>query len=235
LVLTPDTPNESFLREVDENLRRDQARDFAKKYGAWLIAAVVLFLAAVGGWLYWQQYQQKQAEAQSEQLTKIYTQIGAGQTKQAQQGLQGLESSGNSVVRTLALLTEAAIALDGNDRASALAKYNTVANDSHAPQPYRDVALIRVISLQFDQMKPEDVIAKLQPLAKPGEPWFGTAGELTAMAYIKQGNKAAAGKLFAAIAADNNAPLTLRNRSAQIAGTLGVDAVAPPPPSSQQE
>jgi hypothetical protein len=235
LVLTPDTPNESFLREVDENLRRDQARDFAKKYGGWLIAAVVLFLAAVGGWLYWQQYQQKQAEAQSEELTKIYSQIGAGQTKQAQQGLQGLESSGNSVVRTLALLTEAAVALDANDKATAIAKYNAVANDSHAPQPYRDVALIRSVGMQFDQMKPEDVISKLQPLTKPGEPWFGTAGELTAMAYIKQGNKAAAGKLFAAIAADNNAPPTLRSRSAQIAGTLGVDAVAPPSPSSQQE
>jgi hypothetical protein len=193
LVLTPDTPNESFLREVDENLRRDQARDFAKKYGGWLIAAVVLFLAAVGGWLYWQQYQQKQAEAQSEELTKIYSQIGAGQTKQAQQGLQGLESSGNSVVRTLALLTEAAVALDANDKATAIAKYNAVANDSHAPQPYRDVALIRSVGMQFDQMKPEDVISKLQPLTKPGEPWFGTAGELTAMAYIKQGNKAAAG------------------------------------------
>jgi len=235
LVLTPDTPNESFLREVDENLRRDQARDFAKKYGGWLIAAVVLFLAAVGGWLYWQQYQQKQAEAQSEELTKIYSQIGAGQTKQAQQGLQGLESSGNSVVRTLALLTEAAVALDANDKATAIAKYNAVANDSRAPQPYRDVALIRSVGMQFDQMTPEDVISRLQPLTKPGEPWFGTAGELTAMAYIKQGNKAAAGKLFAAIAADNNAPPTLRSRSAQIAGTLGVDAVAPPPPSSQQE
>jgi hypothetical protein len=235
LVLTPDTPNESFLREVDENLRRDQARDFAKKYGGWLIAAVVLFLAAVGGWLYWQQYQQKQAEAQSEELTKIYSQIGAGQTKQAQQGLQGLESSGNSVVRTLALLTEAAVALDANDKATAIAKYNAVANDSRAPQPYRDVALIRSVGMQFDQMKPEDVISRLQPLTKPGEPWFGTAGELTAMAYIKQGNRAAAGKLFAAIAADNNAPPTLRSRSAQIAGTLGVDAVAPPPPSSQQE
>jgi len=235
LVLTPDTPNESFLREVDENLRRDQARDFAKKYGGWLIAAVVLFLAAVGGWLYWQQYQQKQAEAQSEELTKIYSQIGAGQTKQAQQGLQGLESSGNSVVRTLALLTEAAVALDANDKATAIAKYNAVANDSRAPQPYRDVALIRSVGMQFDQMKPEDVISRLQPLTKPGEPWFGTAGELTAMAYIKQGNRAAAGKLFAAIAADNNAPPTLRSRSAQIAGTLGVDTVAPPPPSSQQE
>jgi hypothetical protein len=65
LVLTPDTPNESFLREVDENLRRDQARDFAKKYGALLIAAVVLFLAGILAWLYWQDHQQKQAEAQS--------------------------------------------------------------------------------------------------------------------------------------------------------------------------
>lgn len=235
MVLTPDTPNESFLREVDENLRRDQARDFAKKYGGWLIGAVVLFLAAVAGWLYWQDRQHKQAEAQSEELTKIYSQIGAGQTKQAQQALRALEDSGNSVVHALALLTEAAVALDANDRSTALTKYNAVANDSHAPQPYRDAALIRMISLQFDQMKPEDVIAKLQPLAKPGGPWFGTAGELTAMAYIKQGNKAAAGKMFAAIAADNNAPLTLRNRSAQIAGTLGVDAAAPSPQSPQQE
>ena len=235
MVLTPDTPNESFLREVDENLRRDQARDFAKKYGALLIAAVVLFLAAVAAWLYWQDRQQKQAEAQSEQLTKIYTQIGAGQTKAAQQSLQGLESSGNSVVRTLTLLTEAAIALDANDRATALGKYNAVADDSHAPQPYRDLALIRSTMLQFDKMKPEDVIARLQPLVKPGGPWFGTAGEMTAMAYLKQGNKSAAAKLFAQIAADTNAPSSLRGRSAQIAGTLGVDVGASLPHSLQQE
>lgn len=235
MVLTPDTPNESFLREVDENLRRDQARDFAKKYGGWLVAAVVLFLAGVLAWLYWQDHQQKQAEAQSEALMKIYSQIGAGQTKAAQQGLQGLESAGNPIVRTLALLTEAAVALDGNDRATALSKYNAVANDGHAPQPYRDLALIRSTMLQFDQMKPEDVIARLQPLVKPGEPWFGTAGEMTAMAYLKQGNKAAAGKLFAQIAADPSAPPSLRTRSAQIAGTLGVDAAASLPHSLQQE
>lgn len=235
MVLTPDTPNESFLREVDENLRRDQARDLAKKYGGWLIAAVVLFLAGVAGWLYWQQYQQKQSEAQSEQLMKIYTQIGAGQAKAAQPSLQGLEDAHNSVVRTLAHLTEAAIALDDNDRATALAKFNAVANDSHAPQPYRDLALIRVIGLQFDQMKPDDVISKLQPLTKPGEPWFATAGELTAMAYLKQGNKNAAGKLFAAIAADNSAPPTVRSRSAQIAGTLGADVSASLPHNLQQE
>ena len=37
----------------------------------------------------------------------------------------------------------------------------------------------------------------MQPLAKPGNPWFGSAGEMTAMALIKQGKNAEAGQLFA--------------------------------------
>ena len=36
-------------------------RDMAKAYGKWIIAAVILFLAAVGGYLYWQNRQQQQA------------------------------------------------------------------------------------------------------------------------------------------------------------------------------
>jgi hypothetical protein len=70
------------------------------------------------------------------------------------------------------------------------------------------------------------VIARLEPLAKPGNPWFGSAGELTAMAMLKQGRKADAGRLFAAVAADKQVPESIRSRAVQIAGTLGVDATA---------
>jgi hypothetical protein len=49
----PPDITDTFFREVDENLRRDNLRDFAQKYAGWLIAAVVLFLAASGGWIYW--------------------------------------------------------------------------------------------------------------------------------------------------------------------------------------
>ena len=85
---------------------------------------------------------------------------------------------------------------------------------------------MRLVSLEFDSIKPEAVIARLEPLAKPGNPWFGSAGELTAMAMLKQGRKAEAGRLFAAIAADTQVPDTIRSRVVQIAGTLGVDATA---------
>ena len=229
MALTPDTPNEVFLREVDENLRRDQMEQFAKRYGKWLIALVVLFLVAVGGYLYWQKKQQETATAQSEELMAIYNDIGSGKTDAAKKRLQPLESAGSDVVRSLALLTEAAIALDSNDRDTALAKYRTISGDKGLPEPYRNLALLRATTLEFDKLKPEEVISRLKPITKPGNPWFGSAGELTAMAYIKQGHNDEAGRLFAAIAADKQVPDTIRSRAVQIAGTLGVDASAAQP------
>lgn len=233
MALTPDTPNEAFLREVDENLRRDQAADFAKKYGKWLIAAVVLFLAGVGGWLYWQNRQQQQTAAQSEELMGVYADIATGRTRQAQIRLAPLKESGNDVIKALALLTEAAMAIERNDRSAALANYRAISEDRGMPESYRDLSLIRATALEYDSIKPEEVIARLEPLTKPGNPWFGTAGEMTAMAYLKQGQKEKAGRLFAAIAADPQVPETLRNRAVQVAATLGVEARAAAPQAAQ--
>ena len=232
MALTPDT-GESFLREVDENLRRDQLADIGKQYGGWIIAGVVLFLAAIGGWLYWQDRQVKNAQEQSETLAAIFADIAAEKTDTVPERLKPLEASDNEIVSATARLTQAAVALENNGRATALAKYREVAADDGLPQAYRDLATLRAAALEFDSLKPEQVIERLAPLTKAGEPWFGSAGELTAMAYLKQGQKAKAGKLFADIAADSQVPQTIRTRAVQLAGTLGVDATASLPTLNQ--
>lgn len=229
----PPQSSDTFLREVDENLRRDELQDFAKKYAGWLIGGLVLFLAAVGGWLYWQDRQRAESAEQSELLAETYKDVGAGQMTTVPQRLDDLAAEGGDVVRATALFAQAAVALDQNDRKLALSKYREVADDEGLAQPHRDLALLRATSLEFDSIKPEEVIARLQPLAKPGQPWFGSAGELTAMAYIKQGKKLEAGRLFAAVAADKQVPDSIRARAVQIAGTLGVDASASLPASAQ--
>lgn len=230
----PPTPNEAFLREVDENLRRDRARDFAKQYGAWLIAGVLLFLAAAGGYLFWQNQQAAKAERQVEELAQIYRDIAAGKIGQAPARLDTLAAESEEAVRASALFTRAAIAIEQRDTKLALAKYRAVADDGDMPQPYRDLALLRLTALEFDGMKPEDVIARLAPLAKPGQPWFGSAGELTGAALLKQGKRDEAGRLFGAIARDTTVPDALRARAAQVAATLGVDASAALTPTTAQ-
>ena len=112
------------------------------------------------------------------------------------------------------------------DLKTAIATYKSLAADSGLPQPYRDAALVRQTALEFDQIQPQEVISRLQALAKPGEPWFGSAGEMTALALVKQGKRAEAGQLFATIAKDNTVPSSIRDRATQLAASFGVDVSA---------
>ena len=219
----PPTATDTFLREVDENLRRDRARDFAKRYGRWLIAGVVLFLAASGGWIYWQQRQVQKSEAKVEKLSEIYKRIGTGGAAAAPQQVDALARDSDGAVRASALVTKAALSLEQNDRNAATATFREIAEDTSLPKPYRDLALMRQTALEFDALKPDQVIARLAPYAKPDSPWFGSAGEMTAAALLKQGKKQEAARLFAMLARDRNVPETLRARAVQVASSLGVD------------
>jgi len=220
----PPDITETFVREVDENLRRDQLRDFTRKYASWIVAAVVLFLVAAGGFIYWQDWQRKKNEQAVEQLAQVFTDISKGQTQTAPARLDKLSDAHAKAVRAAAQFGRAAVAINQNDTKLAIAKFKELAGDSSMPKPFRDLALIRQTALEFDSVKPDQVIKRLEPLAKPGNPWFSSAGEMTAMALIKQGKKQEAGRLFAAIAKDKTVPDQSRARAVQIAGSLGVDA-----------
>ena len=229
----PPDISDTFVREVDENLRRDRIRDFFRENGAWLVFALILFLAACGGIIWYQQHREDRAGENVEQLAQIYKDIGTGNTAKVPQQLDDLSNSSSKAVRASAMFTRAALALQQNDQKLAVSTYRTIAGDSSFPDAYRNAALIRQTALEFDQLQPQDVIARLQPLTKAGDPWFGSAGEMTALALIKQGKNKEAGQLFAAIAKDKTVPDSIRNRAIQISGTLGVDASAALGPMAQ--
>lgn len=222
----PTDPAEAFVREVDENLRRDQMADMAKSYGKWIITAVILFLGAVGGYLYWHNSQQKQASAESEAISAALDKVAAGNSKAAQEELAPLSDSSVDVTRASALLGRAALALRKNDRNTAIDLYKQVEADSGLPQPYRDLALVRRTMTEYDSLKPDEIIARLAPLSQPGKPFFGTTAEMTGMAMLAKGDRKGAGQLFARIADDKQVPQSIRSRAVQLAGSLGVDATA---------
>lgn len=224
LAITPQN-NEAFLREVDEELRRDQAMQFWSRYGRWLIGAVVLGLAIFAGVLFWQNQQKKQAGEQGEQFATVFEKLGTGDEKGAAAPLAEIAGSGIGGYRSLARFTQADVLLQKNDLKGAAAKFAEVANDSSAAKPFRDLALVRQTYAEYDTLKPQTVIDRLKPLAVKGEPWFGSAGELVAIAYLQLRRNQEAGALFGEIAKDEKAPESLRQRAVQMAGVLGVDAI----------
>ena len=214
-----------FMREVDEALREDQLKTAMTRYGVIAGIAVVGLLLALGGWLWWREHQQAVAGEQGEKYMIALDQVEAGQLAPATAALGPLVDEGPAGARAAATLMQAGIALEQGRKAEAAKLYAGIAADDAMPQPYRDLATIRAVAIDFDTLPPATVIARLKPLAVPGNAWFGSAGELVGAAYLKQGRNDLAGPLFAQIAKDPKVPESLRNRTRQMAGLLGVDAI----------
>lgn len=219
----PPTTNEEFIREVDDELRREQALTIWKRYGRWIIGLIVAGLALFAGYLWWQNDRETKRGVEGEQLSGALDDLAAGKNETAKAQLDKLVGAQSSGVAVSAKLADAALALSKGDSKNAAATYNSIAADAKLDQPYRDLALVRQTAAEFDTIKPEDVVARLKPLAAPGNPWFGSAGEMVGIAYLKMGKSDLAAAMFSAVAKDTGVPESIRERVAQLAGNSGVD------------
>ena len=214
-----------LLREVDAAVRQDQYADAAKRYGRPALAGLAIGLALFGGYLFWDSRQTAAREKDSEALVRALDQVEGGNLASSEAALNALIANGGSGAQAAARMLKAGVAMEQNKPLEAAKLYDAVAGNGEAPQALRDLATIRAVAARYDTLKPADVIARLKPLAVPGNPWFGPAGELVAMAYLDQGKSAEAGALFGAIAKHDDTPETLKSRTRQMAGLLGVDAI----------
>jgi hypothetical protein len=217
--------DEALLREVDEAYRQDQVAYLARRYGKPAAIALVLLLALFGGYLFWQSQHEAELEGQSEDLVKSLDAIEAGNYDTAAPALNRLLADGSDGAKTSARMLQAGVALRQGREGDAARIYGQVRIDGDAPEAYRQLATIREIAVNFDKMNKAEVVTRLKPLAVPGNAWFGSAGELLAMAYLEQGRRDLAGPLLSQIAKDDDVPPSVRSRARQIAGVLGVDAI----------
>ncbi|MDT0575327.1 tetratricopeptide repeat protein [Croceicoccus sp. F390] len=214
-----------FMREVDDAVRQDRLQGAMARFGMPLIILAVVLVVGLGGYVWWHAQQTAAAEAEAVELVLALDRLEAGQLDAAAQKLAPLVETQSAAYRAPAMMARAGIALEQGDAAQAMRLFDNVAQNEDVAQPLRNLATIRAMAAGFDTLDPQVVIQRLQPLAAPGDAFFGSAGELVAMAYLKQGKTEPAGALFAAIAKDSDTPETLRARARQIAGVLGTDAV----------
>jgi len=232
LALTPQN-QEVFFREVDEELRREQLTGWWRRYGVLMILAVVLLLAALGGYLWWDSERAKARDAASEQFSTALDSVAAGNAAAATKTFDEMAAGDNAGYRALSQLALAGQKLDAGDAAGAAKAYDAIAADQKVSQPVRDLALLRGTAAAFDQLKPEQVIERLKPLAVAGEPWFGSAAEMTAAAWIKLNQPAKAAPLLAALAKDKQVPESIRARAERLASSLGASPAADVAPEKE--
>ncbi|MDB5667776.1 MAG: tetratricopeptide repeat protein [Alphaproteobacteria bacterium] len=217
--------DDAFLREVDEELRRDQLSSIFTRYGWWIIGGALLLLAAVGVAIWWNHRQDAKAGEASQRLVQVIEQLDANNARGASAGIDELAASDRAAYRYSALFLRANAQIQTNAIPAAIATLASIAADENAPQAYRDAALIRQTQLEYDQLQPAQVVQRLQGYAQAGNPWLGTAGEMVAVALIRQQRAPQAAQILSAMARDPAVPESIKSRAIQMASALGVDAV----------
>lgn len=218
-----DPRDDAFIREVDEAYREDEIKKFARRYGRWIVLALALALAALGGTMFWNAEQARKTAALSEQFSKALDQVESGATTEAAQALTEMGDSSNPSYRALAAFSQAGIALNGGDIEKASGSLRRIADDPKVAEPLRDAATMKLLRLEFDTLAPAEVLKRAAPFVEGDSPWFPIAGEMAALAHLKAGDTEKAGALFFRIASDQRSPVSLRARAEQMAAALGQD------------
>lgn len=200
-----------IFHEIEEELRRDKALAFWKKHGTKVAVLAVAFVAAVGGWRFYQHQQLSRAEASGARYEQALELLGSDRADEGTALLRELERDGSGGYRLVSRLRLAAETAKA-DPARGVEAYEAIAADTSVPAGLRDLARLRAVIAGFDQLDAAAVTAKLEPLASPASTWRNTARELLGLAALKAGDYEAAGRWFDQIAADREAPPALRQR-----------------------
>ena len=219
MAVTPNT-DEAFLREVDEELRRDRVVRFWHAYGRWTLIAIVVALAAFGGFLYWTHMRNTAREAEAVRMQDAVDALTSNNAAGAKASVDALAASTAPGNRGTAKMLQADALLRANDARGAAAKFAEVAGDNAIGKPIRDLALIRQTDAEYDTIAPQVVVDRLLPLAAKDSAWLGSAGEMVALAYIRLNKPQEARAMFKTIAEADDVPDSIRQRAVQMENVL---------------
>ncbi|MBV8566612.1 MAG: tetratricopeptide repeat protein [Methylobacteriaceae bacterium] len=208
-----------IFREVDEDVRRDKAIEFWKKYQSLLIGIALIIVLATAGWRAYQYWQVRMAQSASAHYEKALELARAGKGGEAQAELDRLVAKAPSGYRTLARLRLAAEAGKSDPVAGAKA-FDALAADASIGSTFQEIARLRAAMLLMDTADPRDIRNRLEPLAAAGGAFRHTARELLALSALKVNDTEAAGRWLDMIEVDPETPADLRKRADALLGLV---------------
>ena len=209
-----------IFKEVEEDLRRDKAADWWKRYSLYIYLVAAVVVLGTAGYQGWRAYDEKLRGEQSDSYSAALALIEDGNEAAGRQALRALSDPSGSGYALLAALTEAHLAAEAGDTATAQDIWNQLAQNGSAPQAVSGLGALNAVMRDLDDGDPAELRGRLQPLAAAGAPYRFTALELLAAVALKEGDEQDAREILTEITDDPEAPASSRTRAAQLLAAL---------------
>lgn len=204
---------ESLIREVEEEVRKEQLKRLWDRFGVYLLGLCLAVILVVGGAKLWQYFERQKAFAAGQHYVEAMQLADEGKNDEANAAFVALAQSGSTGPRSLAILQEAAIKIAKDDVPGAVAAYDIVSADTSAAAPLRDLARVRAAYLLVDTAPLDDLQRRVGTLNAEGNPWRNSAREILALGAYRNGELDTANELLADIVGDPRASMSSRQRA----------------------
>ncbi len=205
--------SDTFLREVDEELRREQIQQLWNKYGIFALAVAALIVLGVGSSQWWKSRQIAAREAAGARFELAQTLTADGKVDDARAVYSVLAKGSAAGYQTLALFQLAAADARAGKIEAAVASYEAIAKDAATDPVLRDLATLHAAKLRLDTADWTEMQNRLSPLLAETSPWRGMARETLGLAAYKAGKTEEAKKAFEALLGDKSAPPSAGERA----------------------
>lgn len=209
---------ESFIDEVNEELKRDRLFAFMRKW-AWLAVLAVLAMVGATAWNEWSKAREvARAQAFGD---AIVTALENTDVAARVEGLRAIAVTGDQ--QGIQNLLLAATELEAGDTDAAMAALSAVENDATLPLSYRQIAALKRVIIGGAAIPMDQRAQILTGLSAPGQAFRPLALEQLALLALEAGDRETALNRAQALLLEPDVTQALRRRVMQLIVVLGGD------------
>jgi len=213
---------DEFIREVDEELRRERLWRLWQRFGPYVIGVAVAVVLATAAKVGWERWRDKRLQEQADAFAQAQA-LQAADPAQAAAKFRELAESADAGFASLARLMAAAALMEAGrrDEAVAVLRENVEAGLDPA---LGQVSALFAAEYRLDDDDPAALRAELAPLERPDAVFRHGAREHEAVLAIRTGDRARARALLQDILEDATAPAGQKQRLRELLEIIGPEA-----------
>jgi hypothetical protein len=223
--------DDSLLREVKEEIRREQMEKIWQRYNGLIFGAAALIVFAVGGYKYLETRRIAAEQAAGAEFSAAQNLSDDKKKTEAEKAFEKIAANGPAGYAALAKLRLAGAQAKAGKTADAVATYESLAKDAGADNLLKSFAQLQAASLRLPEADYAEIQNRLTPLAGDDAPFSKSARELLGIAAYKAKNYAEARKYLEPLLIDPHATDALQDRIKVVMADIAAAEVAGKPAS----